>query len=170
MIRFADPYFENALEGIFRSSPEGQFLSVNLALAKLFGYASPEKMLAEVEDISTQLYVDAGKRDKFKRLLMEQGEIQDFVFVAYRRDGSQIWVSIGARVVKDLHGNLLYYEGSCIDITQRKQGEDSLKQQLRELQFEIDHSQRLRQVAAISETDYFQQLLAEADDLRYSDD
>lgn len=162
--------FENALEGIFRSSPEGRFLSVNLALAKLFGYESPGEMLAAVQGISQQLYVDAGKRDEFKRLLSEQGEIRDFDFEAYRRDRSKIWVSIWARVVKDSQGNLLHYEGNCIDITQRKQKEATLKQQLRELQFEIDHSQRAQQVAAISETDYFQRLLAEADDLRYSDD
>lgn len=162
--------FENALEGIFQSSPEGRFLSVNPACAQLFGYASPKEMLAAVQDIAQQLYVDGKKRNEFKRLLAEQGEIRDFEFEAYRRDRSRIWASIWARVVKDSQHNVLYYEGTCIDITQRKQKEEILKQQLQELQFEIDHSQRARQVAAIAKTGYFQQLLANADELRYSDD
>ncbi len=162
--------FENAIEGIFQSSPEGRFLSVNPAYALLFGYSSPEEMLAAVQEISQQIYVDGERRKEFKRLLAEQGEIRDFEYEAYRRDQSKIWVSVWARVVKDSQGNVLYYEGNCINITQRKQKEESLKQQLRELQFEIDHSQRVRQVTAISKTNYFQQLLAEADNLRYSDD
>jgi PAS domain S-box-containing protein len=161
--------FENALEGIFQSSPEGRFLRVNRALAILFGYTSPEELLEMVQEIAQQLYVDANKRDEFKRLLAEDGEIRDFEFEAYRRDRSRIWVSIWARTVKDVQGNVLYYEGNCIDITQRKQEEEFLKRQLQELQFEIDHSQRAQQVAAISETDYFRRLLAEADDLRYLD-
>lgn len=162
--------FENALEGIFRSSPEGRLLSVNLAFAKLFGYESPDAMLAAVQDIADQIYVDASQRDELKRLLTKQGEIRDFDFEAYRRDRSKFWVSIRARVVEDVQGNLLYYEGSCIDITQRRQEAELLKHHLQELQFEIDHSHRAQQVAAISETDYFQQLLAEVDELRYSED
>jgi two-component system, sensor histidine kinase ChiS len=162
--------FENAIEGIFQSSPEGQFLRVNPAYAQLLGYESPEAMLAEVQEISQQIYVDGERRNELKRLLTEQGEIRDFEYEAYRRDRSKIWVSVWARVVRDSQSNVLYYEGTCIDITQRKQKEETLKQQLQELQFEIDHSQRARQVAAITKTNYFQQLLADADELRYSDD
>ncbi|MCU0567710.1 MAG: ATP-binding protein [Oculatellaceae cyanobacterium Prado106] len=162
--------FENAIEGIFQSSPEGQFLRVNPAYAQLLGYESPEELLAEVQEISQQIYVEGERRNELKRLLMEQGEIRDFEYEAYRRDRSKIWVSVWARVVRDSQGNVLYYEGTCIDITQRKQKEETLKQQLQELQFEIDHSQRARQVAAITKTNYFQRLLADADELRYSDD
>jgi PAS domain S-box-containing protein len=162
--------FENAVEGIFQSSPDGHLLNVNPAYAQLFGYDSPDEMLLGIQEISGQLYVDPNQRNEFKRLLNEQGEIRDFEFQAYKRDGTKIWVSVWARVVKDAQDNLLYYEGNCIDITERKQQEASWKRQLEELQFEIDHKQRARQVAEIASTDYFQQLMAEADELRNFDD
>lgn len=162
--------FENAVEGIFQSSPDGKLLNVNPAYAQMFGYDSPEAMLQGIQEVSGQLYVDPRRRTEFKRLLNQQGEIRDFEFEAYRRDRTQIWVSVFARSVKDPQGTVLYYEGNCIDITERKQQEASWKQQLQELQFEIDHKQRERQVAEIASTDYFQQLMAEADDLRNFDD
>ncbi|TVQ15432.1 MAG: PAS domain S-box protein [Leptolyngbya sp. DLM2.Bin27] len=135
-----------------------------------FGYDSPEAMLQGIQEVSGQLYVDPHRRTEFKRLLNQRGEARDFEFEAYRRDRTQIWVSVFARSVKDPQGTVLYYEGNCIEITERKQQEASWKQQLQELQFEIDHKQRERQVAEIASTDYFQQLMAEADDLRNFDD
>jgi PAS domain S-box-containing protein len=162
--------FENAVEGIFQSSPDGKLLNVNPAYAQLFGYDSPEEMLLGIQELSGQLYVDSHRRTEFKRLLSEQGEVRDFEFEAYQRDRTSIWVSVWAREVKDSHETVLYYEGNCIDITERKQQEESWKQQLEELQFEIDHKQRARQVAAIASTDYFQKLMSEADDLRNFDD
>lgn len=162
--------FENAVEGIFQSSPEGHLLNVNPAYAELFGYESPAAMLQSIQEVSGQLYVDPQRRNEFKRLLNEQGEIRDFEFQAYQRDRTPIWVSVWARAVKDAQGAVLYYEGNCIDITERKQQEASWKRQLEELQIEIDHKQRARQVAEITATDYFQQLMAEADDLRNFDD
>jgi PAS domain S-box-containing protein len=161
--------FENAVEGIFQSSPDGKLLNVNPAYAQLFGYDSPEAMLSGIQEISGQLYVDPDQRNEFKRLLNEQGDVRDFEFEAYRCDLTKIWVSVWARAVKDSQGTVLYYEGNCIDITERKQQEESWKRQLEELQFEIDHKQRARQVAEITSTNYFQQLMAEADDLRNFD-
>ncbi|MEO1621215.1 MAG: response regulator [Cyanobacteria bacterium J06632_3] len=162
--------FENAVEGIFQSSPDGKLLNVNPAYAELFGYASPDAMLSGIQEVSEQLYVDPARRTAFKAMLETHGGIRDFEFEAYRQDRSRVWVSVWARAVKDSQGNLLYYEGNCIDITQRKQQEASWKQQLAELQTEIDQKQRAKQVAEITSTDYFQRLMAEADDLRYSDD
>jgi two-component system sensor histidine kinase ChiS len=162
--------FENAVEGIFQSSPEGHLLNVNPAYAELFGYDSPAAMLQSIQEVSGQLYVDPLRRNEFKRLLNERGEIRDFEFQAYKRDLTPIWVSVWARAVKDSQDAVLYYEGNCIDITERKQQEESWKRQLEELQIEIDHKQRARQVAEITSTDYFQQLMAEADDLRNFDD
>ncbi|MGC1306289.1 MAG: ATP-binding protein [Phormidesmis sp.] len=162
--------FENAVEGIFQSSPDGRLLNVNPAYAKLFGYDSPELMLLEIQELAGQFYVDPHRRTEFKRLLDEQGEIRDFEVEAYQRDRSKIWVSEWARAVKDSQGNLLYYEGNCVDITERKQQEESWKRQLEELQIEIDQKQRARQVAEITSTEYFQQLMVEADDLRSFDD
>lgn len=161
--------FENAVEGIFRSSPDGQYIEVNPAMAVMFGYESPETM-TRLTDLSQQIYVEQSDRDTFKRLMTEQDEIKDFEYQAYRQDGSQFWVSEWARAVRDAQGNLLYYEGSCVDVTKRKQEAAALKQQLQELKVEIDQTKRAREVAAITETDYFQQLLEEADSLRFREE
>lgn len=160
--------FENAVEGIFRSTPDGQYIEVNPAMAAMFGYESPEAMRQQIADVSQQIYAEQSDRDTFKQLMAEQDEIKDFEYQAYRRDGSLFWVSEWARSVRDAQGNLLYYEGSCIDVTKRKQEEAALKQQLQELKTEIDQTRRSREVAAITETEYFQQLLEEADSLRFN--
>lgn len=162
--------FENAVEGIFRSSSNGQYIEVNPAMATMYGFASPQAMCQEITDISQEIYVNAEDRDQFKRLIEEQGEIKDFEYRVYRRDRTVFWISEWARAIRDTQGKLLYYEGSCVDITKRKQEEEALKQQLRELQIEIDHNKRVREVAAIVETDYFQQLQEEVERLRFFED
>jgi PAS domain S-box-containing protein len=88
--------FENAVEGIFQSSPDGQFLNVNPAYARLFGYDSPMEMSSEIQEIAGQLYVNPDKRAEFKRLLENHGGIRDFEFEAYKRDRTKIWVSVWA--------------------------------------------------------------------------
>lgn len=115
--------FDNAVEGIFQSTPEGQFHSVNPAMARIFGYGSAEEMLADVNDISRQLYVDPRRREDFRATMRSEGLIKGFEAQMYRQDGSRIWVSINARAVKDEEGEILYYEGFVQDITDRHEGE-----------------------------------------------
>ena len=64
--------FENALEGIFQSSPQGYYISVNPALAKMYGYNSPGEMIASITDIGQQIYVDPKKRLEFKSKMREE--------------------------------------------------------------------------------------------------
>jgi len=113
--------FENAVEGIYQSSPDGQFLSVNPAMAQIFGYGSPEEMLAGVADISRQLYVDPRRRDDFSKVMRDEGLIKGFEAQMYRQDGSRIWIAINARAVRDEEGEVLYYEGFVQDVTDRHQ-------------------------------------------------
>ncbi|QLE40170.1 PAS domain S-box protein [Nostoc sp. C052] len=161
--------FENAIEGIFRTSLEGRYLEVNPAMAAMFGYAFPDEMTEAITDIALQVFVNPNRRQDFELALATQGEIKDFEYQVYHRDGSTFWVSEWARVVQNAQGASLYYEGSCIDITKRKQQEDSLRQQVRKLQIEIDQSKRIKTVAEIEQTDYFQWLMQEADNLRHKD-
>jgi len=115
--------FENALEGIFRSSPDGKLLVVNRAYARMLGYDSPEELMQTVTDAGTQIYVDPHRREDFKQLLELNGEVRDFEFEAYRKDRSKIWVSGSAYSVKGPDGKILYYEGFEMDITRRKWAE-----------------------------------------------
>ncbi|MHB8068598.1 MAG: PAS domain-containing protein [Desulfobaccales bacterium] len=113
--------FDHAVVGIYQSSADGRFLSVNPAMAQIFGYASPEKMLAAVADISRQLYCDPRRRDDYCQTLQETGFLKGFEAQMYRQDGSRIWVAINARAVKDEEGAVQYYEGFVQDVTERHQ-------------------------------------------------
>lgn len=161
--------FENAVEGIYQSTPSGQYLDVNPAMARLYGYTSPQEMITAIQEIAIQIYVDPDRRKEFQQLMASQDAVEDFDYQAYCQDGSKIWVSEWTRAVRDGDGNVLYYEGNCIDITKRKQEEAALKQQLQELRIEIDQTKRAREVAAIVETDYFQNLQKEAERLRQTE-
>ena len=153
--------FENAVEGIFQSLPEGRFISVNPALARIYGYNSPREMIESITDIGQQLYVDPDKRREFRELLEKQDIVKDCEYCCYCKDGSIIWAQIDARVVKDNNGNVLYYEGIVQDITERKRREDELRKQLEELQIEIDHKKREQEVAMLTESSYFQEVQQE---------
>jgi PAS domain S-box-containing protein len=121
--------FENATEGIFQTTPEGKYLSANPALARMYGYDSPVELLADLVDISRQLYVDPDRRRKFTLAMRNDGRIHDFESQIYRRDGTIIWISENAHAVHDeLTGELLYYEGMVQDITPRKAAEEARKQ------------------------------------------
>lgn len=121
--------FENAVEGIYQSSPSGRFLSANPALARIMGFESPEDLMGAVYDIGTQTYMDPLRRKKFLDRIHKQGEVFDFVSKIRRRDGRIIWISENARQILDGKGNIICYEGSVEDITLRKKAEDQLKRQ-----------------------------------------
>ena len=153
--------FENALEGIFQSSPEGRFINVNPALAKIYGYDSPAEMIASITNIGEQLYVDPEKRAEFRNLLEKQESIKNFEYRCYCKDRRIVWIEIDARAVRDSSGKLLYYEGIVKDITQRKRREDDLRRQLEELKIEIDQNKREKEVAILTESTYFHEIQQE---------
>jgi len=153
--------FENALEGIFQSSPEGRFLKVNSAMSEIYGYDSPQEMIDTIKDIGTQIYVDPLDQAEFQRLLEENDRINDFEYQVYQKDGSIIWIQEDTRAVRDHQGQLLYYEGMIQDITDRKNRENELRRQLEELKIEIDHKKREKEVAMLTASSYFQEVQQE---------
>jgi len=118
--------FENATEGIFRTTPEGRILIANPALARMFGYQSPQELVSSVADVGRQIYVSPEKRAEMKRLLLEQGAIQGFEEENWRKDGSKIWVTLNAHAVYNASGAVQYFEGTLQDITERKRAEVQL--------------------------------------------
>jgi PAS domain S-box-containing protein len=120
--------FDHALEGIFQSTPDGVFLSANPALARMLGFASPEELIRERKGLKRQNYIDPRKREELKRLLDENGGVNNFEYEVKRKDGSTIWVSENAHTVCDAAGNALYYEGSVQDITKRARAELVLRE------------------------------------------
>jgi len=121
--------FENAVEGIYQTSPSGRFMSANPALARIMGFKSPEEMMSSVYDIGTQMYMEPARRKEFLQQVDRKGEIKAFVSKVRRRDGRIIWVTENARKITDKDGVTICYEGSLEDITLRKKAEDQLKRQ-----------------------------------------
>ena len=118
--------FDHLVEGIFQTTPEGRYLLANTALARIYGYDTPEDLMESVEDISRKVYVEEGRRAEFIRLMQEYDTITRFESPVYRKNGTIIWISENCRAIRDNTGQLLYYEGTVEDITQRRQVEESL--------------------------------------------
>ncbi len=132
--------FENAAEGIFQTSPEGRFISANPSLARIHGYESPEDLMNSITDMGRQLYVHPEDRKRLSKLLREQGFVEHFEVEMYRKDRSLHWISINAKAVKDADNKILYYEGTMLDITQRKLAEQALKESEERYRIAIEHS------------------------------
>jgi PAS domain S-box-containing protein len=118
--------FENAIEGIFQTTPSGQYLNVNPALATMYGYDSVQDLIAGLTAIENQLYVDPNRRGEFIAIMQEHGAVRGFESQIYRKDGSTIWISENARAVRDESGAISYYEGMVEDIDDRKRLEGEL--------------------------------------------
>ena len=119
--------FDHLVEGIFQTTPEGRYLMANAALARIYGYASPEELMSSVTNIGERLYVEEGRREQFIRLMQEHDTLSGFESQIFRKDHSTIWISENCRAVRDRNGKLLYYEGTVEDITQRRQAEENLR-------------------------------------------
>jgi PAS domain S-box-containing protein len=119
--------FENAIEGIFQTTPEGKVITANTTFASMYGYESPQEMIETVTDIGKAIYVNIEDRERFKAICEEQGFVEGFEEQVYRKDRKKAWVSINARTVRDEDGKTLYYEGTIEDISLRKEIEDALR-------------------------------------------
>ena len=123
---------ENAVEGVFQSTPSGQYLSVNLALARIYGYDSPEDLIDSIKDISREIYVDLNHEHNFIAAMKTDNKVKGFESMVRRKDGEVIWISENTRAVHDSEDKLLYYEGTVSEITERKLIQEALKFQQEE--------------------------------------
>lgn len=120
--------FENAIEGIFQTTPDGGLLNANPSLARIAGYESPEQLLASMTNVETQLYVNPDDRRAIIQDLAQHGFVEGFETKGYRKDGSILWASINARAVRDERGEILRIEGTLEDVTKRKLAEIALQE------------------------------------------
>ncbi len=121
--------FEHASQGMFQSSREGHYLAANQALASMYGYADADELIANLSDIGHRLYVDESRRQEFCHRMELYGTVSQFESEVYRRDGTRIWISESARVVRSADGGFGYYEGTVQDITQRRNHQAQLERQ-----------------------------------------
>ncbi len=125
--------FDNAILGIFRTTPEGRYLDMNAAFARIAGYDTPEEMKAAIHDIGKQLYVRPEDRQKIGELLSLNGEIRNFETEIRHRDDHSIWITINATNVRSENGSVLWWDGTIEDITARRNAELELIRKSEEL-------------------------------------
>ena len=119
--------FDGVPVGLYRSTPAGKAMDVNMAMAQMLGYQDREEALHTID--AADLYVDPKDRQRWQELMEREGIVRDFEAQLYRRDGTAIWVNDTARAVKGKDGQVLHYEGSLEEITERKQFEEEIRRQ-----------------------------------------
>lgn len=119
--------FDNSMAGIFQCTRQGRVVEANRALIEMLGFASREECLERLPNVRDCLYVDAERYDAFLTGLMERGEALDAEFEVYGRDGDVFWVSQQSKVVSEQGEGLV--ESVLVDITRRKELEESLEAQ-----------------------------------------
>lgn len=119
--------FENAVGGVYRATPEGRFISVNPAMARLYGFDNPADMLAwNQREHAGVAYAHEEEHRRFVDLIERYGKVENFESRIVDRHGNTLWVSETSRAVRDADGRLLYYEGFVTDITARRRLEHEL--------------------------------------------
>lgn len=119
--------YESATEGIFRASAEGRIIRANPAFVRMCGYATEEQLLTATAQPDFNWYAAPDARMRFFEALTKDGEIQGFEQQIVRRDKSTVWVSENAHAVKNQAGDILFIEGTIVDITDRKKVEDAVR-------------------------------------------
>jgi PAS domain S-box-containing protein len=119
--------FDKAVIGIFQSTPEGNFLSVNPAMAFTFGYDSPAEMTNYITDMTQHFFANPKRGLDFMLVMDRIGGVKNFECEAIRKDGSQVWIAMSIRAIRQ-NGTVIRYEGMCEDITERKEMERALRE------------------------------------------
>ncbi len=130
--------FEGSVDGIYVTTPPGEILNANPALARMMGYGSPEELVRGIKDISQNIYVDPQARAQYQELMRLHGMVREFEYQVRRRDGSILWLSDSATAVRDESGEIVRYEGTVRDITDQRRAEEAIAEGRRLLQLVID--------------------------------
>src|ERR1700742_3094499 len=102
-------FFDHAVEGIFRTTPDGRYLAVNQALCDIYGYGEPQELITGLTDIGAQLYLDPARREEFRALIQANDVVSHFVSEVRHRSGRRLWISENARAIRDWSGDLICY-------------------------------------------------------------
>jgi len=119
--------FQDAVVGIFQGTPDGRLISANRAMARMYGYDSPEQFTAEISDVSRQLFVNPGQMEEIRLLLEENDAVHNVEVEVYRRDRTKKWLLANMRAVRGADGKVMRHEGTVQDITERKAAEEQVR-------------------------------------------
>jgi PAS domain S-box-containing protein len=137
---------ERAVEGIFQYDQTGRFISVNQSMARMCGYDSPEQMMELITDLASQFFARSDLSDRFRAILEFKEQLENFEHKIYRRDGTEIWVSTNLWAVKDIHGKVLHYEGTQMDISERIAAEKNRSN----LEHQLAQSQKMEAIGTLA--------------------
>ena len=130
--------FEGSVDGIYVTTPGGELLNANPALARMMGYDTPKDLKIEIGDITKGVYVHPEARAEYQRLMQRDGMVREFEYQVHQRGGAILWLSDSATAVRDEDGEIVRYEGTVRDITDQKRAEEAIAEGQRLLQQVID--------------------------------
>jgi len=130
--------YDNALEGMYQISLEGEIIHLNDAMAKLIGFKSSQDLLDSNITSWRQIWLYENMQNEYLALIEKQEVVFEFESQCRRQDGELFWMSTNTRIVCDKMGNKLYYEGFALDVTKRKENELTIKEKLEKLQWHYD--------------------------------
>ena len=129
--------FENAVEGIYQTTPNGRIVNANPSMAYILGYDGPDDLVKSVSDIGKQTYVDPARRKMLLKQFEKSDTVSSFEAQLYKKDMNVIWVSLNARAIRDKEGRLICIEGILTDITERRRTEEILQEAHDELEAKV---------------------------------
>ncbi len=129
--------FENSIEGICQIAKDGKLVTINPAMARIFGYESTQVMLKEITNLAEQQFKDATERKEMLKLLYSNGYVTEYEAEFFKRDKTAFWCSLSARAYKDDNNEIQYFDAFFTDITKRKESEEDLKKSHIELEHRV---------------------------------
>lgn len=131
--------FEGSVDGIYVTTPAGQLLDANPALARMMGYDTPDDLFRGIGNSAQTVYVDAGARARYQQRMERDGTVRGFEYQVRQRDGGILWLSDSGTAVRDEEGGrIIRYEGVVRDITDQRRAEETIAEGRRLLQLVID--------------------------------
>ena len=125
--------FDLAPIGIFRTTSDGEVLSVNKTMSEIIGFNDPQQVITTYNDLKMELYANPIRRDEFIKKLKNKGEVQNFEYKAVKPDGEYVWLNMNARISQKESEDKFIIEGYVFDITERKKFQEELKNKKQEL-------------------------------------
>jgi PAS domain S-box-containing protein len=136
--------FENTAEGIYLNAHGEHCIMANKAMARIFGYESPDELISTRKDFPLR-YIVPGRREKLLRLLDKRDAVSAFESQVFRKDGSMIWISEDVQAVHDMQGRVSYYRGTVRDISAKKREEAVLRESEQRLRLWAENAERSKE-------------------------
>ena len=123
--------FEQAQEGVFVATPEGNLLDCNDAFVTMLGYSSRDELMSL--DVGSVFNAVPEEREAFRREIEAHNYVRNFEITVRRKDGTLLVVAQSCFATRDSSGNIERYQGFVLDITEKKRSEDEMRRRNREL-------------------------------------